>query len=448
MAGLLHRLTAFVLQETHPTRLRRLAHKIIQVLYHVAWRAWEDSLLRRAAALSFFTLLNLLPLASLVLFVLSRSSPFQSNMKSVEAALVDQLMTPAAQKVVWDLFDRLSENLSLLGMGASGAVALVTFFFLGTTLIASVESALNEIWRWPGRRGAFVARVSLLWLGVTLLPLLVGISFALSAHFRKGMPRFYLTLHYFVPFLISFIAFLGLYWVTSRGRLKIGPTILASFAATCLFEGAKLGLSRYVQLVFSQSTVEKVYGSLALVPIGMVWIYYSWIIVLLGAELAYVLHHRARLQDEARLKEALGMGFTPLSRIAAIALLLDACEAFDEGLGGLSPADAAARYQLHPDQTERWFAALEEGGFVVRTPSGTLTLARPARTIRLKDVSDLYERMFHGAFAGASDPVRRFAGDEEGAFLAGLGERTMADWAQERGAVSRSAPCPPIGSEN
>jgi len=448
MAGLLRRITAFVLLETHPTHLRRLAHKILQVLYHVVRRAWEDNLLRRSAALAFFTLLNLLPLACLVLFVLSRSSPFQSNMRSVEAALVDQLMTPAAQKVAMDLFERLSENLSLLGTGVSGAVALVTFMVLGTTLIASVERTLNEIWRAPRRRGAFLARVSLLWLGVTLLPILVASSFALSAHFKKGMPRFYLTLHYFVPFLISFIAFLALYWITSRARLTIFPTVIAAFTATCLFEGAKLGLSRYVQLVFSQSTVEKVYGSLALVPIGMVWIYYSWIIVLLGAELAYVLHFRARLQDEARLKVALGQGFTPLSRTGAIALLMDACEAFDEGRGGLSPAESAARYQMHPEQTERWFAALEEGGFVVRTPSGALALARPARTILLREVSDLYERMFHGALAGASEPVRRFADDEEGGFLAGLGDRTMADWAHERGAVSRSAPCPPIGSEN
>ena len=255
MASWLHRLTAFVLQETYPTRLRRLAHVVVEVLYHVVRRAWEDQVMRRAAALSFFTLLNLLPVACLVLFILSRSSPFQNNMKSVEAALVDQLMTPAAQKVVMDLFDHLSENLSLLGKGASGAVALVTFLLFGTTLIVSAEKTLNEIWRAPSRRGAFLAKVSLLWLGLTLLPLLVGISFAFSAHFKKGMPEFYLTLHYFVPFVISFLAFFALYGIIPRIRFKIGASTIAALAATCLFEGAKLGLSRYVHLVFSQSTV-------------------------------------------------------------------------------------------------------------------------------------------------------------------------------------------------
>jgi len=433
MANWLHRLTAFVLQETHPTRLRRIGHTALQVLYHVARKGWEDQVMRRAAALSFFTLLNLLPLACLVLFILSRSSPFQTNMNSVEAALVDQLMTPAAQKVVMDLFDRLSENLSLLGKGASGAVALVIFLLFGTTLIASAEKALNDIWRAPARgRGAFLARVSMLWLGLTLLPLLVGSSFALSAHFKKGMPNFYLTLHYFVPFLVTFCAFFALYRITPRVRLGLRATACAAFAAAILFEGAKLGLSRYVQLVFSQSTVEKVYGSLALVPIGMVWIYYSWAIVLLGAELAYVLDHRVRLQNEARLKASLGLGFTPLSRAAAVTLVLDACDAFESGSGAVSPAELAARYQMHPDQTDRWFSVLEEAGFVVRAPAGTLAIAKPARAIHLREISDLYGRTFGSAFAGETAPFRSFSADEEAAFVAALGDRTLAEWSPEK----------------
>lgn len=429
MANWLHRITEFVLQETHPTRLRRQGHLVAQVLYHVARKGWEDHVLRRAAELAFFTLLNLLPLAVLALFVLSRASPFQENMKSVEAALVNQLMTPAAQKIAMDLFDRLSENLSLLAKGGSGAVALLTFLLLGTTLIASVEKTLNEIWRSPGGRSrAFLARMSLLWLGLTLLPLLVGSSFALSAYFKKGMPDFYLTLHYFVPFTISFLAFFALYRVTPRIPLKLGATSCAALAATCLFEGAKIGLSQYVQLVFSQSTVEKVYGSLALVPIGMVWIYYSWAIVLLGAELAYVLDHRARLQSEARLKASLGLGFTPLSRAASIALLLEACEAFEEGSGAVSPAELAARHQMHPDQTESWFSALEGAAILVRAPSGALSIAKPAKSIHLKEISDLYNRTFQGALAEASAQVRSFAAEEEHAFIAALGDRTLADW--------------------
>ena len=180
----------------------------------------------------------------------------------------------------------------------------------------------------------------------------------------------------------------------------------------------------------------------------MVWIYYSWAIVLLGAELAYVVDHRVRLRSEARLKASLGLGFTPLSRAASVVLLLDACEAFEAGSGAVSPADLSARYQLHPDQTERWFAVLEEAAYVVRTPSGTLAIAKSARAIRLKDVSDLYERTFQGAFADASEQVRSFAGDELGVFIAGMGDRTLADWASERSAGARSAPSRPAGPTN
>jgi|WetSurMetagenome_2_1015567.scaffolds.fasta_scaffold24174_2 membrane protein len=432
MTGWLRRLTAFVLQEAHPTRLKRSLHLLLQIVYHVVRRSWEDRVILRAAALSFFTLLNLLPLACLILFILSHSLPFQSTMNSFEAALVEQLVTPAAQQVVMNLFDHLSKNLSLLGKGASGVVAVFTLLFLGTSLMTSVERTLNDIWRSPGGRGGFVARVSMLWMGVTLLPLLVGSSFVLTAHFKRGMPRFYLTLHYFVPFLITMTAFFALYWMPARLKMRFLAVLIASFVAASFFEGAKLGLTQYVQLVFSQSTVEKVYGSLALVPIVMVWIYYSWLIALAGAELAYVLQYLPKLQNEARLREALGLGFTPLSRSAAILLLLDAVDAFETTRGAVSPAELSARYQFHPDQTDRWFTALEEAGFLLRTPSGAFAPARPARSMRLRELCDVYDQKFNLAFSSASGGARRWVKAEEVAFLEELGDKTLAEWAAER----------------
>lgn len=438
MAGWLRRLTAFVLEEAHPTRLMRSLHLLLQVTYHVVRRSWEDRVVVRAAALAFFTLLNLLPLACLILFLLSHSLPFQSNMDSFESALVEQLVTPAAQQVVMDLFDHLSKNLSLLGKGVSGVVAVFVLLFLGTTLITSVERTLNDIWRSPGGRGAFLTRISMLWMGVTLLPLLVGSSFVLTAHFKRGMPRFYLTLHYFVPFLITMTAFFALYWMTARLKMRFTAVLIASFVAASFFEGAKLGLTQYVQLVFSQSTVEKVYGSLALVPIVMVWVYYSWLIALGGAELAYVLQFLPKLQSEARLREMLGRGFTPLSRSAAILLLLDAVDASETTRGAVAPAELSARYQFHPDQTERWFAALEEAGFLLRTPKGDFAPARPARSMRLGELCELYEQKFNMAFATSTGSVRGWIRAEEAAFLEGLGEKTLAEWAAERPVESRA----------
>jgi membrane protein len=280
---------------------------------------------------------------------------------------------------------------------------------------------------------------------VTLLPLLVGSSFVLTAHFKRGMPRFYLTLHYFVPFLITMTAFFALYWMPARLKMRFTAVLIASFVAASFFEGAKLGLTRYVQLVFSQSTVEKVYGSLALVPIAMVWIYYSWLIALAGAELAYVLQYLPKLQSEARLREALGRGFSPLSRSAAILLLLDTVDAFETSRSVVSPAELSARYQFHPDQTERWFAALEAAGFLVRTPSGAFAPSRPAHSMRLRELCEIYEQKFNLAFSAASEGVQRWVKDEEAAFLEGLGDKTLAEWAlaqPSRAPAAQPIDCP------
>ncbi len=429
MMGWVQRLTAYVLSEVQGSRPARLAQTATQVLYHVGRKSWDDHFTRRAAALSFFTLLNLFPLAALILFILSHSLLVQSNVEAIESALVEQLVTPAAQQVVMDLFDSLSKNLSVLSKGVSGVVALAVLLLLGSSLILLVERSLNEIWRSPGGSGgSFLARVALLWMGVTLLPLLVAASFALSAHFKKGMPHFYWTAHYLLPYLVTFAAFFALYWFIPRVRLGFRAVAFSALLGAAFWEAAKQGLSAYVRVIFSQSAVEKLYGSLALFPIGMVWIYYSWVIVLFGAELAYVLHHRHRLQSEARLRQALERGFTPLSRRAAVALLMDILDAFDQGAGPVRPADLTARYQLHPEQVDRWLGALEHGGFVAKTPSGAFVSVMPAQAILVRDVARLHAIAFDAALTLARQDVRSWAHEEEEMFLTAFGDRTLADW--------------------
>ena len=442
MVGWLQRLTAFVLNEVQATRLARFGHLMVQVLYHVCRKSWEDQFTRRAAALSFFTLINLFPLAGLLLFILSHSVLFQSNMRAIQGALVDQLVTPAAQQVVMDFFDSLSANLSVLGKGLPGVIAVAVLLFLGTSLIVLVEKSLNEIWRSPSRGSAIFARVTLLWMGLTLLPILVGSSFVLSAYFKKGMPHFYLTTHYFLPYLVTFAAFFTLYWFTPRVRMGLRAVALASLVGAVFFEGAKVGLSAYVHLVFKQSAVEKLYGSLALVPIVMIWIYYVWVIVILGAELVYVLHHRQRLQDEARLRQALERGFTPFSRQAAIGLLIEVMDAYERGDGASNAVALAARYQLHPDQVERWFSVLEAEGIVSRTTLGTYLPLKPAKCLSIRFLAELHARRFSGAFSLSPPGVRSWVQEEEDAFLSGFGGRSLADWTERVPCDGAGAPAP------
>lgn len=384
-----------VLEEGRPvTRAGRILANLLKILYHTLQKAAEDHLTRRAASLSFFTLLNLFPIAGLVLFALSYSVLFKEHMASVEAALVEQLMTPAAREIVMDLFDSLSKNLGVLGRGLPGFITVLVLLFLGTTLMVMVERSLNEIWRAPRGIGTVFSRVALLWMGLTLVPLLAASSLALTAHYKHQFDRFAGPMHYGLPFLVTFSGFLLLYRFLPKVRFRFRAILLSALLAAILWEAAKLGLSRYVDLVFTQSPVRKLYGSLALVPIGMIWIYYSWVIVIFGAELVYVLHNVEQMQVEARRRWLLGKGLAPLSRRAALTLLRDLFRDFEAGRGPVASSDLTSRYMIHPEQADLWFAALEGAGVAARLDGGLILPARPASAVTVGEMAELYSRTF------------------------------------------------------
>lgn len=428
MAAWLERFKALILQGPIPvTRIGQLFFSFLKILYHVFEKAWEDHFTRRAAALSFFTLINLFPIAGLALFALSHSPIFKEHMAAVESALVEQLVTPAARQVVLDFFESLSKNLFVLGKGISGFLTVLVLLFLGSTLLLLVERSLNEVWRAPKRRGGVLSRLTLLWAGLTLVPLLVGFSFALSTSFKKELAQFHAVSHYVLPYLITLAAFLMLYRFVPKVRFRMGPVFISAFLAALFWEAAKLGLSSYVEIIFSQSPVKKLYGSLALVPIVMVWIYYSWLIVLLGAELLYVLHNLDKIHVEARRRWLIGRGFAPLSRQAALTLLLDVYRSFEVGKGPAPGLDLPSRYLIHPDQADQWFSALEGAGILSRTPDSGLLPARPASAVPLRKVAALYHETFERLLSTEAGPQAGWARDEAEAFLGTWGDRSLAE---------------------
>lgn len=415
--GLTERVRKVVLEEVQQvSRFKDVLRFWLGLLYHVVQKAWEDSFGQRAAALAFFTLLNFLPIAGILLFVLSHSPLFKENMASVEKALVEQMVTPAARQVVIDLFTSISKNLYVLGSGASGVLALLILLFLGTSLLRMVERSLNEIFRSPDARGAILSRTVYLWAAVTLLPVFLALSFALSRHVRHVLGGALAALQYLLPYAITFAGFILLYRFIPKARVKMKAVLIAALFSSVLWETAKLGLSAYVEDVFSRSPVSRLYGSLALIPIGMVWIYYSWIIVLLGAELAYVLHNFEQMQVEARKRWRLGKGFVPLSRQVAVALLLDVFRSYSEGAGPADVTDMASAYQVHPAQTLRWFEALEKQGAVVITQDEGILPARPPKALRIADIAALYDTTFQDYLPSGRPLAGRWSDAERESF--------------------------------
>jgi len=182
-------------------------------------------------------------------------------------------------------FSGKASRLSGVGFGFLVVVAVM--------MMVNIDHAINAIWRVRRKRGP-LAMFLMYWAILTLGPLLIGISMAVTP-LLVSIPFFTETtasqemrsyLLALMPLLASMVAFTLLYALVPNRRVPFLHALAGGVLAALLFELAKHGFAFYLT---NFPTYEAIYGALAVIPIFLVWIYLSWVIALLGAEFAYCL---------------------------------------------------------------------------------------------------------------------------------------------------------------
>ena len=159
-------------------------------------------------------------------------------------------------------------------------------------LISTVDKSLNRIWRIHTRRKR-ITSFAVYWMILTLGPVLIGISilatsYIISLFSGSGVDTtsFNNLLLRALPFVASLAGFLVLYMLVPNTSVKFKHALAGAVLATVLFELAKKGFAIFV---IQLPTYEAIYGALAIIPILFVWVYLSWLIVFVGAEVTVCL---------------------------------------------------------------------------------------------------------------------------------------------------------------
>jgi len=267
--------------------LDRLLHQTLQFILGLADHFIEDRCLRVASALSFTTLLALVPLMTVVFSMLSIFPVFEGLVAEVESFMYRNFM-PTTGEVV-------QQNLHQFATQAGKLTAVGLFFLVISALflLATIEDAFNDIWRLKRGR-SIIQRVMIYWTVITLGPLLIGISLSLSSYLVSmtdsvGIPmvdRIGIFILSLLPFIFECMAFVGLYMTVPNCRVRFLDALPGGIVAALLFELAKSGFTHYV---VSLGTYQVIYGALASIPLFLIWVYLSWFVVLVGAEITAVL---------------------------------------------------------------------------------------------------------------------------------------------------------------
>lgn len=369
-----------------PRHLPERLHALLGDLAHFPWRTTahtlrerfrEDQLALTASSLTFTTMLALVPLFTVALAIFTVFPMFGTLQQGLERWLVQSLIPHTIARQVLGYLTQFASQASRLG-SLGLAVVLVT----ALALVLTIDRTLNRIWRVPPR--PLGQRVLIYWALITLGPLLLGASLAMTSYAVSSSRGLVDSLPGGVRVLLDTLEFgllaLGMaavYRYVPNTDVRWGHALAGGIFVSVGIELAKRLLSLYIGSV---PTYSAMYGTFATAPILLLWIYLAWIIVLLGAVIAaylpsllagvarptaaYGWHfhlaievlqhlHRARSsQAHGRSAGELGraLGTTPLQLAPALQALvaLDWVARLDEAEHG-TDGEADARYVLLAD---------------------------------------------------------------------------------------------------
>ena len=251
-------------------------------LRNIARRCFEDNCQSNAASLSFTTVLALVPLVAVVFSSLSAFPVFEEWSSGLEDFIYDNFV-PAAGEVVRNYLSQFRAQ-----AGKLTAVGLAFLIVSALMLLFTIEETFNKIFR-VRRRRSLIQRVVAYWAVLTLGPLLIGASLSLSSYLISLAASEAATqsaILRWLPFVFEVMAFLLLYVVVPNREIPIRNAFVGAVVGAVLFEAAKSGFAYYV---VNFRSYEVIYGALATIPIFLIWIYVSWLVILLGAVVVAVL---------------------------------------------------------------------------------------------------------------------------------------------------------------
>ncbi len=246
-----------------------------------------SNVVEAASALAFETLLSLVPLLTVMFGIFSKISILQEFSATIQNFIFINFV-PEFGQTVEQYIHIFSTKASQLTIGGSLILILVALM-----LLATIDNTFNRIWAIKKKRNP-IKRIFIYFLLLFLGPLLIGAGLALTSYLLS-IPviadvdtLFNMRTHllHWLPFFMTAITFILLYILVPNCNVSSRHAVIAGVICAILFELAKYAFGIYIR---EMSDLKNIYGTLAIIPLFLVWIYISWVIILFGAHLTFCL---------------------------------------------------------------------------------------------------------------------------------------------------------------
>ena len=307
----------------NPENLPRFSRDLVRPIQFImnTWKEFvRDHGPIRASGLAYSTLLALVPLVVVVFSLFSAFGGLDNLITQIQSSLV-KILIPTRQDEILKYINQFTSNARALGILGS-----LTFVITSVLLLSSIERNFNEVWGTHVDFG-LLKRFSTYTTVLVVGSLLIGVSFALTAWINSflqnlGISQLTTLVEFLIrlfPTLTILAAFMLMITQIPATSVQLGSAFLGSAVGAVLWELAKIGFSAWADSSVRNSVI---YGSLALIPIFLLWLYVAWNIILFALEVSFVHQHiqKSATEDYLEIKSSseqilLGLGvFLSISR--------------------------------------------------------------------------------------------------------------------------------------
>jgi len=372
----------------------------IRFVYLVVKEFNRNRCLEKAAALGFQTILSIVPALVLALFFIRSFGASELMSRDVTRLILHQLNVdeiiikipapaagdaaapgarPAAAAATFKLSDKIQEILDDVdnSLRASGVniLSLLGLVITAIFLALEIEYSMNAIWNVS--QSGLVQRIGLYWSLITLGPLLIVLGIYTGRSILAPIP-----LEFLADLLIPLAAFFLIYKLVPSVPIRTTAALAGALVGSLAWQAAKYGFKLYLLYAVGYG---KLYGTLGLLPIFVVWIWVGWATVLIGAETAYTLQCLPRLWAEERRRR--GAPFIQPAW-AALGLVLEAGRAFLSGAEPVSGEELAIAIGIPAFMWKRIAELLIERRVLIKAGEDGRGLipAKPLDALRVEEI--------------------------------------------------------------
>ena len=281
--------------------------KILAVLVISGHRFIKDSCIVTASALTFYSVLSLVPIVALVLGIAKGFGVYSL----LENQLHQQTFTnPEIVDFVLQFANQALENTQ---GGLITGIGIVFLLWAVIKVLGNTELAMNQIWGVVRGRSVtkkFTDYLSIMFIAPIFVVLISSINVFLTSNlqtiamedgFLSYASSLIITLLNFLPFILVWMLFIFLYMFMPTTRVRFKYALLAGIVAGSVYQVVQWF---YIRFQIGVSSYNAIYGSLAALPLLLVWLQLSWSIVLWGTELCYIMKNRHFMFRDVMDKES------------------------------------------------------------------------------------------------------------------------------------------------